>query len=294
MPKHSPFTALCGQLARLGSPPRADLHVHTTASDGEYAPAEVVSLARQAKLCAVAVTDHDTLAGVVEARSAAEGHIEVVSGVEMSVDCDGRELHLLGYFVRTDYAELNNVLAAVCASRRERFRHFVTRLAERGAILPDASVEALEASTPSLGRRHVATLLVAAGHARTRSEAFHKLLNPLRTVVRDKQLVPIAEAIPLVHAAGGVTSLAHPPSDMTEAQFARLRDLGLDALEAVYPWGRNSATARLRAVAARLGFAVSGGSDCHGPEPAHRRIGSHAVTPAELAALRERAACTVR
>jgi predicted metal-dependent phosphoesterase TrpH len=111
--------------------------------------------------------------------------------------------------------------------------------------------------------------------------------------VRAKKLVPIEEAIQLVHAANGVASLAHPPATLTDAEFSQLRDAGLDAIEAVYPWGRNSPAVRLREVAARLDLAISGGSDCHGPEPAHRRIGSHAITSDELAALRERAGCAV-
>jgi predicted metal-dependent phosphoesterase TrpH len=294
MPKHSPFTRLCGRLAQLAAPARADLHVHTTASDGEYTPSQVVAQARQAGLRAVAVTDHDTLAAVAEARAAAGSDIELVPGVEISTAFAGREFHLLGYFVRTDHGELNAALAAVCATRRERFRDFIAFLGERGLALSEDRVQLAEEATVSLGRRHVAGLLVACGHARTRTEAFHRLLNPLAGKVRPKVLVPIEEAIRLVHAAGGVASLAHPPGDLTDDQFDALRAAGLDAVEAVYPWGRNAPVARLRATAARFDLAVSGGSDCHGPDPAHRRIGSHAITSDEFTALRDRSACAAR
>jgi predicted metal-dependent phosphoesterase TrpH len=277
----------------MARPRRADLHVHSTASDGDYTPGQVVALARQAGLCAVALTDHDTLAALAEAQAAAEESIELVPGVEISAAFAGRELHLLGYFVRTDHDELNAALAAVCAARRERFRDFVERLRGRGCALPEDRVRLVEEATASPGRRHVANLLVACGHARTRTEAFHRLLNPLREEVRGKRLIPLEDAIRLVHAAGGVASLAHPPADLVDADFAHLGAHGLDALEATYPWGRNSPAARLRAFAARHDFATSGGSDCHGPEPAHRRIGSHAITSDELAALRERAACAI-
>jgi predicted metal-dependent phosphoesterase TrpH len=294
MPKRSPFTRLCGQLARLAAPARADLHVHTIASDGEYTPSQVVAHARLAGLRAVAITDHDTLAGVAEAGAAAGTAIELVPGVEISTALAGREFHLLGYFVRPDHAALNEALAAVCDARRERFRHFVALLRERGLPLPDDRVRLTAEASASLGRRHVAVLLVACGHARTRTEAFQRFLGPLAGRVRAKKLVPIEEAIRLVHDAGGVASLAHPPADFAEEQFATLRAAGLDAVEAVYPWGRNSPARRLREVAARLGLAVSGGSDCHGPDPAHRRVGSHAITSDELAALRGRAGCAVR
>ena len=270
MPRTSPYTLAAARLAQLAAPARADLHVHTTASDGEYTPEQVVAHARLAGLCAVAITDHDTLAGVAQARAAAGAHIELIPGVEISTTFAGREFHLLGYFVRTDHEELNAVLAGVCAARRETFRHFVALLRAQGLVVPEDRARLGEEASISLGRRHVAGLLVACGHARTRTEAFHRFVNPLVGKVRRKLLVPIEAAIRLVHAAAGVTSLAHPPADATDEQFADLRAAGLDAVEVVYPWGRNSPVKRLRELAARFGFAQTGGSDCHGPDPAHR------------------------
>src|SRR5262245_47817304 len=129
MARRSPFTALCSQLARLSLPRRADLHVHTTASDGEYTPSQVVALARQAGLCAVAITDHDTLAAVNEAMAAARDFthpaIEVVPAVEITTTFERRELHLLGYFVRPDHPELLSPLRRLCDRRRERFPDYV-------------------------------------------------------------------------------------------------------------------------------------------------------------------------
>jgi predicted metal-dependent phosphoesterase TrpH len=286
MPRRSPFTALCGRLADLARPRRADLHVHTTASDGEYTPQQVVALARQAGLAAVAITDHDTLASVDEARAAAGEHVELIPGVEISAAFAGREVHLLGYFVRTDHAELNTALGTIRERRRERFRDYVAKLAERGCPIPADRVALTEAVSPSLGRRNIAALLVACGFAHHRTEAFHRFLGPLRSTVLPKVLLPVDEAIRLVHEAGGVTALAHPPADFTDEHFGTLAEFGLDALEAEYPWGRNSPAARLRETAARLGLAVSGGSDCHGPDPVRRRIGSCAITSDELNALR--------
>ena len=294
MPKRSPFTLVCSRLAQLGAPARADLHVHTTASDGEYTASQVVALARQAGLRVVAVTDHDTLASVADAQAAAGTAIDFVPGVEISTAFAGREFHLLGYFVRTDCADLNAALATVCDSRRERFHELVALLPERGVTVQSDRARLLEESTASLGRRHVASLIVACGAATTRTEAFHRFVNPLIRKTRPKTLIPLESAIALVRAAGGVSSLAHPPPHLTEDDFGALRAFGLDAIEVVYPWGRNSPVSRLRAVAARFGFAVSGGSDCHGPDPAHRRIGSCAVTFDEFTALRDRAGCAVR
>jgi predicted metal-dependent phosphoesterase TrpH len=292
--KREPFTALCRQLAGLRSARRADLHAHTTASDGDFTPSQLVALARQANLAAVAVTDHDTLAGVPEAVATARGltrpDIEVVPGVEITADLDGREMHLLGYFVRSDHAELNATLERLCVRRRERFHDYLEKLAANGVVIPEDRARLVEGASASLGRRHVAGLLLACGFARSRNEAFGRFLGPLMGKVLPKERLPVADAIGLMHAAGGTASLAHPPGDLADGDFGRLRDSGLDAIEVEYPWGRSSPAGRLREAAERFGFLVTGGSDCHGPEPAHRRVGSHGVGAGQLARLRDRAA----
>jgi len=292
VPKRSPFTRLCGSLAALGPPPRADLHTHSTASDGAFTPSQVVARARAARLCAVALTDHDTLAGVPEARDAArDSGVEVIPAVEISTAFAGREFHLLGYFVREDHDELSAALARLCAARRERYYSFVSALRARGLALPADRAEVLERGTHSAGRRHVAALLVACGHATTVHEAFRRFLGAASASATPKELVPVGEAIRLVRAAGGVASLAHPPDDLSDEHVGALAGMGLGALEAAYRWPKSSLASRWRATAARFGLAVSGGSDCHGPVPAAHGVGSHWVSAAELEALRERAGC---
>src|SRR5262249_18478440 len=214
--------------------------------------------------------------------------IEVVPAVEITTMFENRELHLLGYFVRPDHPELTAALHRLCERRRERFRDYVAKLAKRGAVIPADRAALVEEATASLGRRHVAGLLLACRLAKTRNEAFHRFLGPLRASVLPKDTLPIGEAIRLVHAAGGVASLAHPPPDLTEEDFIRLRDFGLDAIETDYAWGRSSPRTRLRELAGRLGLLVTGGSDCHGPDPADRRIGTYAITADELERLRQR------
>ena len=284
--KHSLFAAVPGLLADLDRPCRADLHIHTTASDGEFTPTQVVAAARQEKLAAIAITDHDTLAALDEARAAAAGNIEIVPGVEISAGFNGREIHLLGYFLRPDHGELNQALEQIREGRRKRFDDFLERLGANGVRVPADPVRGVVESTPSLGRRHLATLLVANGHARTRHEAFHRFLGPLTGLVRPKTLLPAEEAINLVRAAGGVVSLAHPSPDLSEVGFRELKAFGLAALEVNYPWGRRSRARNLREITCQLGLQVTGGSDCHGPDPPNRRIGSHGVGLAELTALR--------
>src|SRR5262249_8909557 len=117
MPARQPFTALCQTLARPRTMGRADLHVHTTCSDGAYTPGQVVELARRSGLCAVAITDHDTLAGITPARQAARDTIQVVAGVEITAEFRSHELHLLGYFVRLNDESLQQALAGLQARR---------------------------------------------------------------------------------------------------------------------------------------------------------------------------------
>lgn len=292
MPRGSPFTTLCRRLADHEQPVRADLHVHTTASDGTYTPSQVVALARAARLTAVAITDHDTLAGIPEARSTPAGALEVVPGVEITAAYAGREIHLLGYWVRTDDPALSTALARLGRRRQERFQDSVARLSAAGVVLPADRVAQVLATTSSPGRRHIARLLVSAGYARSCAEAFHRYLKALTGRVVPKLRLPAEEAIALVTAAGGVTALAHPPPDLTEADLRTLAGWGLQAIEADYPAAVGKFRRRLREWAGPTGLTITGGSDCHGPEPPGRAIGSHGISTADWEALRERAGRT--
>ena len=287
MPAQQPFTALCQAAARPRHAGRADLHLHTTYSDGSYTPAEVVDLARRCGLSAVAVTDHDTLGGVAPARAAAAGTgVEVVAGVEITAEYRGRELHLLGYFVAIDDPPLNAALATVRRHRAERFREMVERLRQCGVHLSGEERQA-PAAPEALGRRHLAELLVRAGRVRTVREAFTRYLGDNGPAAVPKKRLPAAEALALVRGAGGVAAWAHPPYDCTQDNLAELRAMGLAAVEAEYPDVRPSRGRQLRAWAAALGLAVTGGSDCHGP--GRRAVGACTVSAEELERLRRAA-----
>jgi predicted metal-dependent phosphoesterase TrpH len=283
MPRRQPFTTLCQILARSS---RADLHVHTTCSDGTYTPAQVVELARRSRLSALAVTDHDTLAGVGPARTAAGSVLEIVTGVEITTEHHGRVVHLLGYFFDPADAALNDALAGLRARRAERFREMVERLRGCGVSLDEEEVRAqANASVP--GRRQLATLLVKAGKAGTVREAFGKYLGDFGRATVPAPALPAAEAVAHVRAAGGVAALAHPSYDEdTQQLLLGLREVGLGAVEVDFPACPGGKQRRLRALAAELGLAVTGGSDCHGPEPVRRAVGACGVTPQELEALR--------
>jgi predicted metal-dependent phosphoesterase TrpH len=285
MPSGQPFTILCQTLARPRTHGRVDLHVHTTCSDGVYTPAQIVELARRSGLAAVALTDHDTLAGIVPAQQAAGDRVEVIAGVEITAEHQGRELHLLGYFVRLDAGSLRTALTRMHLRRAERFREMLQRFHRLGITFDAAEIERLMEQT-TLGRRHLAELLVKSGKAANVHEAFQRWLGDQGPIVAPKERLPVAAAIALVRGAGGVAAWAHPPYDACNTHLRELRDLGLQAVEVDYPRCRPGRSQKLRAWAKELGLAVTGGSDCHGPDEPGRSLGACGVTTNELESLR--------
>lgn len=286
MPKGDPFTALCQLAAATDTRVVADLHLHTTASDGDHTPSQLVHLARNANLDAIAVTDHDTLAGYDAAVALGLPRPEIVPGVEVSAEFDGREVHVLGLFVNPANAELRAALEASCAARRERFRRFTRALADGGAALDAGLVEVTERASVSLGRRHLAGLLVQGGHARTRFDAFRRFLQPLAEAVPPTHLIPVARVFELIRGAGGLSALAHPGARWDEAAVTRLAELGLQGIETRFPAANLSRTAELTRIAGRLGLACTGGSDSHAA--ADRAVGSVGLARAEWLALKVR------
>jgi predicted metal-dependent phosphoesterase TrpH len=288
MPARQPFTALCRLLSHGPGSGRADLHLHTTHSDGQYTPAQIVELARRSGLSAIALTDHDTLSGLPEAHAAAAGSsLEIIDGVEITCEHRGKELHLLAYYVRPDDALLA-ALERLCRHRAERFRDMIDRLRTCGVSLEEADIPAATAPG-SLGRRYLAELLVRAGRVGSVREAFARYLKDNGRVAVPKVRLPVAYAIALVRSAGGVASWAHPSHDCTRESLAELGGAGLGAVEAEYPTIRLSRSRELRGWAQELGLAVTGGSDCHGPDQPRRTVGACGISTAELTVLRQMA-----
>ncbi len=285
MPSGQPFTSLCQELARPRSAGRADLHVHTTASDGAYTPAQIVDLARRSGLSAIAITDHDTVQAIDAACQAAAGAVEVISGVEITAEFRGKEIHLLGYFFRSDDAPLSAALSRLGEGRKARFAEMLARL--RGIGVP-VDGDQVCAGSGTLGRRHVAELLVKAGRAGSIRQAFARYLGDRGRVHVPKCRLRVEEAIALVRQAGGIASWAHPFYDCTEESLRELRNLGLQAVESEYPSCRPGRRRELRSLASRLELCVTGGSDCHGPGTPHRALGACGISAAELEKLRER------
>ena len=277
MPRGDPFSKLCQRAASLAQPIAADLHTHTLASDGDYTPSQILAFAEAAKLKAVAITDHDTLVGYDEARKL-ESPVRLIPGVELSTLWNGRETHILGLGFDPQNQPLRKLLQQQCELRSARFNAIREALCERGLTLgADAHLE----STPSLGRRHIAKMLVKAAHAKSHFDAFQRFLLPLQ--MPPTQWIGIAEGIGCIRNAGGQVALAHPHSEATETDLRELQAMGMNAVEVSFPKANRTRTAELRTWAANLGLLATGGSDCHGRgTPA---IGSHGIGARELAAV---------
>jgi predicted metal-dependent phosphoesterase TrpH len=264
MPARQPFTTLCRAASTKPAHGRADLHLHTTFSDGSYTPEQIVDLARRSGLSAIAITDHDTLDGIVPAQKAAGTAVEVVSGVEITAEYRGHEFHLLGYFIKLDHEPLRKALDKLRAHRVGRFWDMVTRLREHGVDMPEEGLRE-QVGTGVLGRRNLAVMLTKSGKVGSVREAFSRYLGDGGRVTLPKLRLPVKEAMDLVCEAGGVAGWAHPSYDCNRETLAELSSWGLGAIEAEYPTQRNSRSRELKLLAAQFGLGISGGSDCHGP-----------------------------
>ncbi len=256
-----------------------DLHIHTTASDGTDTPREIVEKAGALGLAAVGITDHDSVSGIREAEAAgAELGVEVVPGIEVSSDYRDNNVHILGYYLDPDSPALRPVLDWVRTEREKRNRKIAANLAAAGY---DISLEALRAEYPDsvLGRPHFAEHLMKKGYISSVKEGFDTLLGVGKPFYLPKRRIPIAEAVSVIRAAGGVPVLAHPfqygysPAELTEL-IDTVKACGIRHLEAYYSEHTPQQQAELLALAGSLGFGVTGGSDYHGTRKTHIQLGS--------------------
>jgi predicted metal-dependent phosphoesterase TrpH len=262
-----------------------DLHMHSTASDGSRPPADVVRAAARAKLAAIALTDHDTVAGLDEARRAGEElGVRVVAGVELSAVEGDTETHLLGLHLR-DTGVLESALAGLRGMRERRARRIVERLEQIGVHISLDSVMA-QAADGAVGRPHVARALIAEGWAVDSRDAFDRYLGAGKPAYVSKEQLGMSDAIAMIHDAGGLAVLAHPGASGTRDRLAALRAQGLDGVEVRHPSHSPSDTTRLAAVARELDLVPSGGSDWHGAADGPRTIGMMQV-PSDWLVLQE-------
>ncbi len=243
-----------------------DLHAHTTASDGVLPPEELVRLAKNCGVSVLAVTDHDTLAGISAAT--AEGKrtgLQIVAGVEITAYVDELEVHILGHFVDPDDAQLNEFLASLRNDRILRVRRMIDKLWALGLPL-DADEILRQAQTPgsSVGRPHLAQAMVRRGYVASVQEGFDRFLTPGKPAHVERSRIPAGEVISAIKRAGGVPSLAHPGVYGQDEIIPCLVEQGLVGLEVHHPDHEAEAIFRYERTRLRYGLLAVGGSDYHG------------------------------
>ncbi len=267
-----------------------DLHLHSTASDGALSPSEVVRHAAHAGLRAIALTDHDTIAGFSEAVGAAEPlGLRIISGTELSVKVSWGEMHLLAYGFDPQDAPLLAFMARATSLRRERGQSMAAALARFDVPVSFDDIQAQATGAP-IGRPHVARALIAKKVVSSIDEAFDRFLGRGRPAYVPKVLPSVDDATATIRAAGGISSAAHLRDRGTRTALQELKGRGLDAVEVRHPSHSPSTRKEIERLAGELGLLRTGGSDWHGEGavgPSHGTIGAERVPDQWVVAIDE-------
>jgi predicted metal-dependent phosphoesterase TrpH len=244
--------------------PRADLHLHSNYSDGVLSPHTLVRRSREVGLQTISITDHDNIAAIPEAMEAAEElGIEIIPGVELNAHVDGREIHLLGYFFDVENPSLHEFLSLMRQERLLRAERIVEKLA---ALNISISMEKVieQAGKGSVGRPHIANVLIDEGYADSYQEVFSKYIGYRGPAYIEKFQCSPEEVISIIAQAGGLAFLAHPGTSVPDQVLLRLIKAGLDGIETVHPGHTPELTQHYRRIANEYFLMESGGSDFHG------------------------------
>lgn len=263
---------------------KIDLHLHTTASDGTLTPWELVEQAKAAGIESLAVTDHDTMAGVPQAVAAGTAlGVQVLGGIEISTDYRGKDTHVLGYGLRPDAPALGPVLDWVQQDRRRRNTQIAERMNRDGIRV---SLAELEEQNPdaTIGRPHFARVLVEQGAANSVSDAFDRFLNPGKCYYLPRTYLPMAQAVDIICRSGGVAVLAHPlqysytPEELRQL-VAYAAQLGMGGMEIYYTGYTREQQQLLKKLATEFGLFATGGSDFHGANKPQIVLGALEAPP---------------
>jgi 3',5'-nucleoside bisphosphate phosphatase len=257
-----------------------DLHSHSTASDGTFAPRDVVRMAHRAGLSALALTDHDTVAGCADAADEAKKlGIGFLCGIEISAEYPKPgTLHLLGYGVDPNNDELANLMKRLIEGRTARNKQIVAALNEQGVSITLDEVLA-QANGGTVGRPHIAAILVRKGYVSSTQQAFDKYLGQGGKVYFDKETITPKRAIQMIHNAGGVSVVAHPVqlrkqnNAQLETALKELIDYGLQGIEVIHSDHDDAMIEKLSAIAERYKLTKTGGSDFHGASKPNIELG---------------------
>ncbi len=256
-----------------------DLHTHSVYSDGTNTPAELVAMAEQRGLAALALTDHDTVSGIPELFASGENSpVEVVAGIELSAECERGTMHILGYLIDPACTILREKIEKVKAGREERNLEILKKLTKLGYTLLWSEVEK-HAGKDVVGRPHFAAALVERGLVKSKKAAFDLLLAKGRPGYADRYHYTAKECIELIRLAGGVAVLAHPatlylPDEQQFALVRELKDFGLGGIETYYAENQPNNMRKFSDWAKELELIRTGGTDFHGKNTPDLKLGT--------------------
>lgn len=241
-----------------------DLHLHSTYSDGRMSPPELVKKAKELGLSAIGIVDHDTVDGIACAIEAGKTDgIEIVPGVELSSQCDGRDIHIIGYYIDLSCPKFKEYLQLFRKERYRRAEKMVQNLNRLGIHLSMEDVEG-RARGSCIGRPHLAEVLMEKGYIETFQEAFHKYIGYGSKAYEEKYQILPEEAIRLIAEAKGLSFLAHPSYAIHNEIIFKLIKAGLDGIEIFHPKLDQNRMQHLQNIVREHALLISGGSDCHG------------------------------
>ncbi|MBQ2911025.1 MAG: PHP domain-containing protein [Clostridia bacterium] len=255
-----------------------DLHTHSVFSDGTWTPSQIIEKAGSLGLSSVALCDHNTVSGLPDFLSAAEGKdIEAVCGCEFSVDYEGRELHLLGLFIRPErFSDVSSLMDSVIARKEQSNIDLVSKLNNAGYAVDYDKIKA-ENPGATINRAHIARELTRLHYTTSVSEAFSTLLSPAAGFYVEPERLTVWQVIEFICSIGAVPVLAHPFLELNELELreflTKAAPLGLCGIEAEYPLFDSEERALLRDIARDFGILTSGGSDFHGETKPDTHIG---------------------
>jgi predicted metal-dependent phosphoesterase TrpH len=266
---------------------KADLHIHTTASDGKIPPDEVVRQAVRLNLSVIAITDHDTTAGIPAAQKEGAAYdLQVLAGVEITTLFGNHECHLLAYLFDMDDEPLNILLHMHQGARIRRARQIIEKLRKKGLEL-DIEEVLVEANTSPIGRPHIAEILYKKGYVRSVREEFIRYLNDKALGSVNADYCSFSEAVNIIQDAGGVAVLAHPGRMYSLKELEQLTDKGVDGIEVMHPSHNKELRVQMEKFASEHHLLVSGGSDFHGSvQHSYSHFGSLTISEKQVAEIK--------
>lgn len=254
------------RIFRKISSDRIDLHIHSIHSDGLLNVQQIVNHAAKKKLKAISITDHDNISGLAEAESLCfKNGIEFINGIELSVRAKTCDLHMLGYYFDRDDKNLIEYIDFFKNERNKRAREIVRRLNDIGFKISFQSVEKISANG-SIGRPHIAHVLIEAGMATSYQEVFQNYIGEGCKCFVPKFKIQPKEAISLIQETGGLCVLAHPGNDIADTELVELINDGIDGIETIHPKHKQEQVDHLRKISQKYKLIETGGADCHGQE----------------------------